>query len=160
MRDMTIDKPLGAMPVLSALIDVDQSFADIARWLRQQPGIRRASHSVHTSRRRSNGEAPAAFVIAFYADAVHDSECGIDLILELTCADNEWLIESSVRGGGRDRDDVVYEFPARVAVSDEELLTELVGATSMLTESRASALQVFVRDYVGSTDFTHDRPVV
>jgi hypothetical protein len=150
MTHMTTDQPLGAIPVLSGLTDIDLAFAEIARWLREQPGIRRSSHSVHTSRRRAD-EAPAAFVIAFYADAVHESGCGVDFVLELTCADGEWLIESSVRGGGRDRDDVVQEFPDRMAISDRELLVELDGATRMLFESRTRALQDFVRDYVGWT---------
>ena len=147
---MTIDQPLGAIPVLSSLTDIDLAFAEIARWLRQQPGIRRSSHSVHMSRRRADDEAPAAFVIAFYADAVHESECGVDFVLELTCANDEWLIESSVRGGGRDRDDIVHEFPDRMAISDRDLLVELDGATRMLAEARAGALQAFIRDYVGS----------
>jgi hypothetical protein len=75
----------------------------------------------------------------------------VDFVLELTSANGEWLIESSVRGGGRDRDDVVHEFPDRMAISDHELLVELDGATRMLAESRAHALQAFVHDYVGST---------
>lgn len=152
MTGMAIDQPLGAIPVLSGLTDVDLTFAEIARWLRQQPGIRRSSHSIHMSRRRADDETPAAFVIAFYADAVHESDCGVDFILELTCTNNEWLIESSVRGGGRDRDDVVREFPDRMAISDQELLVELDGATRMIAESRVHALQAFVRDYVGSTE--------
>ena len=80
MTKMTIDQPLGAILVLSGLTDVDLAFAEIAQWLRQQPGIRRSSHSVHMSRRRSDDETPAALVIAFYADAVHESECGLDFV--------------------------------------------------------------------------------
>jgi hypothetical protein len=114
---MTSDQPLGAIAVLSGLKDVDLAFAEIARWLRQQPGFRRSSHSVHMSRRPAAEEVPAALVIAFYSDAVHESECGVDFVLELTSAGGEWLIESSVRGGGRDRDDVVHEFPDRMATA-------------------------------------------
>ena len=149
MIDMTTDQPLGAIPVLSGLTDVDLTFAEIARWLRQQPGIRRSYHSVHMSRRRPDDDTPAAFVIEFYVAAVHESECGMDFILEMTCADGEWLIESSVRGGGRDRDDIVLAFPDRVAITDQELLAELDGATRMIAESRTRALQTFVLDYVG-----------
>lgn len=151
---MTTDQHLGARPVLSGLTDVDLAFAEIARWLRQQPGIQRSSHSIHMSRRRPDDETTAAFVIAFYADAVHESGCGLDFILELTCANAEWLLESSVRGGGRDRDDIVQEFPDRIAISDEDLLTELDGSIRLLTKSRSEALEAFVRDYVGSSDGT------
>jgi hypothetical protein len=73
----------------------------------------------------------------------------LDFILELISANGEWLIESSVRGGGRDRDDVVLEFPDRLAITDQEMLAELDGATRMIAESRTRALQTFVLDYVG-----------
>jgi hypothetical protein len=52
--DMISDQAMGAIPLLSGLTDVDPVFAEIARWLRRQPGIRRSSHSIHMSRRRAD----------------------------------------------------------------------------------------------------------
>jgi hypothetical protein len=145
---MAVDKPLGAAAVLSAATDIYLAFAELARLLRQQPGIRQAAHPCHLSRRPATDDDPGGFSIAWYADAVHESGLSVDFILELTYADDEWLIETSVRGG-LDGDDVLYELPDRTAVTDEELVEELSGATRMLMASREAAMDVFTRDYVG-----------
>jgi hypothetical protein len=145
---MTNDKPLGAAVVLSMATDVYIAFAELARLLRQRSGIRRASNPCHMSRRPATYDGPAGFTIAWYADAIHESGLSVDFVLELTYADDEWLIETSVRGGGLDGDDVLYELPDRVAVTDEELVEELSGATHMLMASREAAMNVFTRDYV------------
>jgi hypothetical protein len=146
---MKNDKPLGAGAVLAATTDVYLAFAELTRLLREQPGIRQASHPCHMSRRPATDDDPAGFTIAGYADAVHESGLSIDFILELTSTGDEWLIETSVRGSGRDGDDVLYALPDRAAVTDEELVEELSGATRMLMASREAPMEAFTRAYVG-----------
>jgi hypothetical protein len=118
-----------AAPIVGVLALIDQRFSELAVTLRQVPAVTSTAVAV-SPKRYADGDRVECFV-----DAELRSGNGVGWWLEFRLVDGSWIIESSIRHNTQEGETELIGLPTRYAVEDEELISELSGASAGLVSS-------------------------
>jgi hypothetical protein len=116
--------------ILKSLAQANESLIDACVRLRARPDVAKVQHGFDV-RGYESGPRVEAYIDVEFADGR-----SVAWSLDIAFPENDWVLESGVTTMSSDgREQVLDEFPARIATSPEELASELEAVVRLLTES-------------------------